>query len=188
MRYARLIRFKGRTKSVTQWAKEIGVSPSSLHGRLNMGWSIERALTCRRMSNQETLVCARAMKMVNAVSEDVSLLERLEHVQAMYGDKIGVGQVAEVFGVHPGTVRAWDKQGILSAHRNKGSGHRRYYLEDIRRFIAHKMRDLTKQKATIQQLVTGQTDYGNDDEIDELERLNQELLQAADDTRGGQQP
>lgn len=42
----RHILFNGKTMNMTQWAKEIGTSPSALHHRIaNMGMSIEDALT-----------------------------------------------------------------------------------------------------------------------------------------------
>jgi len=41
----RLLAFNGKVQCVTSWAKEIGINPSSLHGRLCWGWSVERGLT-----------------------------------------------------------------------------------------------------------------------------------------------
>lgn len=41
----RLISYKGKTQTLTQWADEIGFLPSTLSERIRTGWSIEKALT-----------------------------------------------------------------------------------------------------------------------------------------------
>jgi len=41
----RIIEFRGRRLSLTQWAREIGINGSSLAERLESGWPLERALT-----------------------------------------------------------------------------------------------------------------------------------------------
>jgi hypothetical protein len=42
------ITYKGKTQSITKWAKEIGVTRSTLSSRLNkLGWSVEEALGAR---------------------------------------------------------------------------------------------------------------------------------------------
>lgn len=41
----RFIEFNGRTQTITEWSREIGVSRGALSHRLAEGWSIERALT-----------------------------------------------------------------------------------------------------------------------------------------------
>lgn len=40
-----MIEFNGLRKHVTEWAKELGISPVSLKSRIKSGWSLERALT-----------------------------------------------------------------------------------------------------------------------------------------------
>ena len=41
-----LITFKGETKTLVKWAKQIGVKPDTLHQRLHrLNWTVERALT-----------------------------------------------------------------------------------------------------------------------------------------------
>ena len=47
-RSQRLLTFDGQTKSVTEWADELGISKSVLSQRLSRGWSVERALSARR--------------------------------------------------------------------------------------------------------------------------------------------
>lgn len=43
---SRLVTFDGRTMNLTGWAKELGLSSYvTLQGRLDRGWSVERALT-----------------------------------------------------------------------------------------------------------------------------------------------
>lgn len=43
---------------------------------------------------------------------------------------LSLGQVAEILGVHPGTVRSWSDQGELPVHRTQG-GHRRYKRSEL---------------------------------------------------------
>lgn len=40
----RLITYNGRTMTLTQWANEVGIKPHTLRKRIEMGWSIEKAL------------------------------------------------------------------------------------------------------------------------------------------------
>lgn len=35
----------GITKNLSDWARDIGITPTALRGRLRIGWSVERALT-----------------------------------------------------------------------------------------------------------------------------------------------
>ena len=48
----------------------------------------------------------------------------------MREDWLSLGQVAQMLGVHPGTVRTWADQGNLPAQRTQG-GHRRFRRSDI---------------------------------------------------------
>jgi hypothetical protein len=48
----RLLTFDGRTKSMTEWANELGISRPALSHRLSRGWSMERALSWRRKPKQ----------------------------------------------------------------------------------------------------------------------------------------
>lgn len=45
-------------------------------------------------------------------------------------DWLSLGDVAELLGVHPSTVRSWSDQGVLPTHRTKG-GHRRYLRSEV---------------------------------------------------------
>lgn len=48
-RNTRRITYNGRTMCLSHWADEIGISRRSLKGRLDAGWSIERAVTTPKM-------------------------------------------------------------------------------------------------------------------------------------------
>ena len=37
--------YRGRTQTVSQWARELGIKPSLINARLRKGMSIEQALT-----------------------------------------------------------------------------------------------------------------------------------------------
>ncbi|WP_126665559.1 hypothetical protein [Croceibacterium ferulae] len=41
----RKVQFNGRTQTITEWARELGINRTTLFFRFNNGWSIERALT-----------------------------------------------------------------------------------------------------------------------------------------------
>lgn len=45
----------GKTQTLTQWSKELGLSPASLRDRLENGWSMERALSTRRTTRRELI-------------------------------------------------------------------------------------------------------------------------------------
>jgi excisionase family DNA binding protein len=47
-------------------------------------------------------------------------------------------QASELLKVHPNTLRAWDKKGILKAVRIGVRGLRRYKREDLVKFTEHK--------------------------------------------------
>jgi excisionase family DNA binding protein len=47
-------------------------------------------------------------------------------------------ETCEILKVHPNTLRAWDKKGILKAIRFGVRGDRRYKINDIQKFINHK--------------------------------------------------
>ncbi len=40
-----ILEFQGRKQTISQWAKEYGLVPNSLSKRLQLGWTVERALT-----------------------------------------------------------------------------------------------------------------------------------------------
>ena len=44
--------FNGQTKSMTEWANELGISQSALSNRLSRGWSVERALSLKRKAKE----------------------------------------------------------------------------------------------------------------------------------------
>lgn len=46
------IEFNGERKTIGEWAKETGLTHSMIKGRLNRGWSIERALTTPPMNTK----------------------------------------------------------------------------------------------------------------------------------------
>lgn len=41
----RMISYMGKIQTMTQWSEEIGISVDTLSSRLNLGWSVEKALT-----------------------------------------------------------------------------------------------------------------------------------------------
>lgn len=47
----RLLTYKGKTQCITAWASEIGLNRTTLRKRLDLGWSLEKALTTRKLEN-----------------------------------------------------------------------------------------------------------------------------------------
>jgi len=51
---------------------------------------------------------------------------------------LGIKEVANLLGVHPATLRKWDKENRLNAVRvgsRRGVGDRRYRLEDVQKLM-----------------------------------------------------
>lgn len=58
-RHTRLIAFNGHTMGLNAWAAQIGITHSSLQGRLRRGWTLEKSLmTPRRRENRRPRVGA----------------------------------------------------------------------------------------------------------------------------------
>lgn len=49
-RQNRLITFRGRTMTVAQWGREIGLCFQTMVSRFKIGWSVEKALTTPKMN------------------------------------------------------------------------------------------------------------------------------------------
>jgi hypothetical protein len=45
MRTNHLLTYQGKTQTIAQWARELGINHLTLRGRIQNGWSVERALT-----------------------------------------------------------------------------------------------------------------------------------------------
>lgn len=61
MRTNRLITYDGKTDTVSNWSKEVGISSSTIRRRLQLGWSIEEALT-KPIKRKEKLNGRRTVK------------------------------------------------------------------------------------------------------------------------------
>lgn len=47
-----MLKFKNTTLTMSNWAKEVGLSRSTIKSRLKRGWSIEKTLTTKKLINQ----------------------------------------------------------------------------------------------------------------------------------------
>ena len=56
------IEFNGKKMTITEWAKVVGISRKSLYGRIESGWSIEEALTTKKLysKRERRTNCANA--------------------------------------------------------------------------------------------------------------------------------
>lgn len=52
-----------------------------------------------------------------------------------YRDYLRVGEAAKLLGVHPQSLRNWDKAGKLKAYRHSISNYRLYKLIDINKLL-----------------------------------------------------
>ena len=63
---------------------------------------------------------------------------------------LSLGDVANLLGVHPSTVRSWSDQGHLPVHRTQG-GHRRYKNSDIEMWLQyHQDQDVDEGSLVVQ--------------------------------------
>lgn len=47
MRSNRIVEWRGRKQSLSQWSKELGINRSTLEGRLEWGWTVDEAFTTK---------------------------------------------------------------------------------------------------------------------------------------------
>ena len=50
--WVHIIEFNGERKTITEWAKVVGIARKSLYGRLESGWSVEEALTTKKLMSK----------------------------------------------------------------------------------------------------------------------------------------
>jgi MerR family transcriptional regulator/heat shock protein HspR len=81
-----------------------------------------------------------------------------------------IGVVSELLGLHPQTIRQYERQGLISPERTDGNT-RRYSEEDLEklRFITTLTRDMGLNLAGVEMIVNLK------DEIAKLERIVDEL-------------
>ena len=83
-------------------------------------------------------------------SDRLQLINMRKDIQAKLKgmpDLLSIGQVAEIFNIHPDTLRNWEKEGILVPMRSGKRGDRKYRPEDIRAIV-----DKMGSKLTLPQL------------------------------------
>jgi excisionase family DNA binding protein len=56
------------------------------------------------------------------------------HAVGTAGNWLSVGQAAAIAGVHPDTLKRWEKAGRISSARTP-TGHRRFRLEDVQALL-----------------------------------------------------
>jgi excisionase family DNA binding protein len=74
----------------------------------------------------------------------------------MATDWLSLGEVAEMLGVHPSTVRNWSNQGELPVKRTRG-GHRRYHRSDVELWLKSNTAREKAEIADIEQSALGRT-------------------------------
>lgn len=63
-----LLTFKGRTDTLANWAKRLGITDATLRNRINRGWSIERALTEAPMRPDERFVFTHNRRIIRRIA------------------------------------------------------------------------------------------------------------------------
>lgn len=71
------VTYKGQTKTVGQWAREMKVNASSLHNRIRRGWPIERAMETPIKKHYKNEEKRSDEKVFNNHSSDSNVLDRL---------------------------------------------------------------------------------------------------------------
>lgn len=87
-------------------------------------------------------------------------------------DKISITEAAHILGVHPQTLRVWDKEGRLTSYRT-GGGHRRYDRDEVKRLAEKTSSDKPKEK-NLPKLTVGYCRVSTQKQRKDLER--QELV------------
>ena len=83
--------------------------------------------------------------------------------------KLSIGDVSEMMGVNPDTVRRWEKEGLIKSERTPG-GHRRYNEEEILRFKQSRQKVKLEDKKAV-----GYARVSTKNKKDDLERQKQVL-------------
>lgn len=54
-----------------------------------------------------------------------------KHARSLDEELLSVGAVADAFGVHPDTIKRWEKAGLIAAATRTPTGHRRFRRADV---------------------------------------------------------
>lgn len=94
MTKAKLLTYDGRSQTIAQWAKEVGITRETLSHRLNRdGWSIERALTEKPQAALQGTLAQRVEGTQIARQIKTELLTDLQEFHRTYGAKALVEQM-----------------------------------------------------------------------------------------------
>jgi len=64
-----------------------------------------------------------------------------------------ISQAARLLGVHPDTLRRWEKAGKIASIRFMKRGHRRYSVDEIMKLIKDSTQQKTDHSPTLEQLL-----------------------------------
>lgn len=85
--------------------------------------------------------------LTNDIIKKENMRKDIQNKLKEMGDMLTIGQVAEVFSIHPDTLRNWEKEGILVPLRLGARGDRKYRPQDIQAIV-----DKMGSKLTLPQL------------------------------------
>lgn len=92
----RWLEFKGERKTLAEWARALGLSPASLHGRLDNGWSLSRALsTPSRGNGRSGIIGPRGSKSGHAKLTEADIPK----IRSMLKDGLAPADIGRLFGV-----------------------------------------------------------------------------------------
>ncbi len=80
-----LLTFKGRTDTLANWAKRLGITDATLRNRINRGWSIERALTEAPMRPDQRFVFTRNRRIIRRIAASFRLASTTPATLSMTG-------------------------------------------------------------------------------------------------------
>ena len=74
----RVLEAGGRKMTINQWARHLGVSPGTIHARLNLKWSVEQAVGLEKRPAQLAKEQAAAHKVAVAAAREALKVARKE--------------------------------------------------------------------------------------------------------------
>lgn len=73
-RYDRKFKFRGKTQTLSEWSKELGINRSTLEYRINKGWPLEEVFTTPLHKTNARLITFRGKtKSIKAWSEETGI-------------------------------------------------------------------------------------------------------------------
>ena len=122
----RRLTYQGRTQTLSQWAKELGVDRARIGARLKLGWTEERALAIRKLGNAHSLNDIHASEETQAQCADEYLAgATLSELGVKYScDRHSITRLLKRLGIQLRSRSERMKVGLSKRRRRGTNGHR----------------------------------------------------------------